>query len=119
MRFALLLYADAAVAAATTESEADDELARYGSIAQELADEGVLRGGEAFLPASDATRVHADDETVTAEAVEAGEVGSRELSGFLLVECDRDRAVEIAGSLPVASHGHVEVRPLRDLPPPT
>ncbi len=80
------------------------------------ADEGVLRGGEAFLPASTACRV-----TMTGEAPEMSDVPSSklELSGFFLVECEEERAIEIAAELPVVTHGEVEVRPLMDMPPPT
>lgn len=115
MRYALLLYADVSAAQAATASQAEAELQRYGQITQDLADEGVLRGGEAFLPASAACRVE-----MTASAPEVSDVPSAELelSGFFLVECSEERALEIAASLPVAAHGRVEVRPLMELPPP-
>lgn len=114
MLYALLLYADVGAARAATRAQADAELQRYGKITQELAHEGVLRGGEAFLPASTAYRV-----TMTGEGRGVSDAPSSqlELSGFFLVECDEDRAIEIAAGLPVASHGEVEVRPLMDMPP--
>ncbi len=38
------------------------------------------------------------------------------LAGFYLLECDSfDRAVEVAGKVPEAAYGLVEVRPLMDL----
>ena len=116
MRHALLLYADVEAARAATRAEADAELARYASITQALADEGVLRGGEAFLPASSGQRVRVVDGDDVVEAVPASQL---ELSGFFLVECDQQRALEIAAALPVATHGRVEVRPLMDLPAPS
>ena len=116
MRYALLLYADVDAARAASRSEADDELARYGGIAQDLADEGVLRGGEAFLPAARGFRVQATPAGATTSQVPSAAL---ELSGFLVVECAEERATEIAASLPVAAHGQVEVRPLLDVPPPT
>lgn len=115
MRWALLLYANVEAAKATTREEAERELARYGRITQELADEGVLRGGEAFLPASFARRVMLDSGDVADVAVPDGPL---ELSGYYLVECDQDRAMEIATIMPVAAHGQVEVRPLMDVPTP-
>lgn len=115
MRYALLLYADVAAAEATTHAEAEAELARYVAITQALADEGVLRGGEAFLPASTGRQVALEGDEVAVRDVPAV---TRELSGFYLVECDEDRAVEIAADLPVAAHGHVEVRPLMEMPTP-
>ena len=115
MRYALLLYADVVAARAATRAQADREMDSYRRITQALAEEGVLRGGEAFLPASQARRVRHDGEQVTAFPVPEGEL---ELSGFFVVECDEDRAEEIAASMPVASHGEVEIRPLLDLPAP-
>lgn len=116
MRYALLLYAEVEAAKASTHERAAAELARYGRITQALADEAVLRGGEAFLPASTAHRVRSADGSTLVEDVPEGDV---ELGGFVLVECDEDRALEIAALLPVSTHGHVEVRPLMELPPPT
>lgn len=111
--FALLLYADAAAAAATTPREAMAELTRYDALTDQLARDGVLRGGEAFLPAAAATTVTIEDgETVVAPV----DATARELSGFYLVDCDGQRALEIAARMPVATHGHVEVRPLLELP---
>lgn len=116
MRYALLLYAEVAAAEAATHAQAEQELARYGQITQELADEGVLRGGEAFLPASAARRIRLDGSDVATEDVPSTD--GLELSGYVLVECDEERALQIAAGLPVATHGQVEVRPLLDVPGP-
>lgn len=116
MRYALLLYADVEAARATTHAQADRELARYAEITQALAAEGVLRGGEAFLPAAMARRVTRDGESTVVTDVPTADL---ELSGYVLVECDEDRAVAIAADLPVATHGQVEVRSLMEVPPPT
>lgn len=116
MRYALLLYADVGAARTATRAQADAELRRYGQITEELADEGVLRGGEAFQPASTACRVETTDAAAGVSEVPSSKL---ELSGFFLVECDEDRAIEIAAELPVATHGEVEVRPLMDVPSPT
>jgi hypothetical protein len=115
MRYALLLFADTAAAQAATAAQAEAELGRYGQITQELADEGVLRGGEAFLPASTGCRVAMGE---VARDVREVPTAKLELSGFFLVECSWERAVEISAGLPVATHGQVEVRPLMDMPPP-
>lgn len=40
----------------------------------------------------------------------------RELSGFYLVDCGEQQALDIAARMPVATHGAVEVRPLMTLP---
>lgn len=111
----MLLYMDPRRAAATTAAEAERELAAYAAITEDLARVGVLRGGEAFMPAATAKIVrapgkgHADDAVVNKDL---------ELSGFYIVACDEDQALEIAARMPVVTHGVVEVRPLLDLPEP-
>lgn len=115
MRYALLLYADVEAARAASREQAAVEFGRYRRITEELAEEGVLRGGEAFLPASTAVRVQS---TGTAPDVSEVPPSKLELSGFFIIECDERRATEIAAGMPVASHGQVEVRPLMDMPAP-
>lgn len=114
MRYALLLYLDPVVAARTTPDEAMAELAVYGTLARELGASGVLAGGEAFMPAESACMVEIRSGSRHISSVMAAE---RELSGFFVVDCDHDRALDIAERMPVARHGAVEVRPLLALPP--
>lgn len=115
MRYVLLLYLDPARAAATTAAEAARELSAYAQITDDLAQAGVLRGGEALLPAGTAKFVRASDGRALTGAMPPNDL---ELSGFYIVECGEDQALEIAARMPVATHGVVEVRPLMDLPGP-
>jgi hypothetical protein len=116
MRYALLIYLDPELARTTDERTAQDELAAYAAITGELQRTGILRGGEAFLPASTAKVVTVQDGR---RVVRAADDAPAELSGFYLVDCDEEQALDIAGRLPVATHGAVEVRPIMDLPAPS
>lgn len=113
MRYALLLYLDPEIARQSTDEQAGRELAAYAAITEELERAGVLLGGEAFMPAETAKVVQVNDGRPEISSVDDS---TRELSGFYLVDCDEDRALDIAGRLPVATHGFVEVRPLMTLP---
>lgn len=113
MRYVLLLYADTERARQTTPEEAAAELAAYGEITEELAAAGILEGGEAFMPAVTGKVVGRRQEQPEISAVG---VSARELSGFYLVDCDEEQALDIAARLPVVTHGVVEVRPLMTLP---
>lgn len=62
MRYALLLYMDPARASAATAAEAQRELSTYAAITEDLARQGVLQGGEAFLPEAMARFVGDSDE---------------------------------------------------------
>jgi hypothetical protein len=115
MRYALLLYLDPEMARLTTEAEAQAEMAVYGQLTAELAEAGMLRGGEAFMPASTAVVVTVENGQ---RRLSAADESPRELSGYYIVECDEDQALDIAARMPVATHGAVEVRPLMDLPGP-
>lgn len=113
MRYALLLYADTERARRTTPEEAAAELGAYAAVTEELQADGVLEGGEAFMPADTAKLVEVRQERPQISPVEAP---ARELSGFYLVDCDEDQALGIAARLPVTTHGAVEVRPLMTPP---
>lgn len=113
MRYALLLYLDPEMARLTTEAEAQAEMAVYRELTAELAEAGVLRGGEAFMPPSAAQVVTVHDGQ---RRLSAADESPRELSGYYIVECDKARALDIAARMPVATHGAVEVRQLMDLP---
>lgn len=115
MRYALLLYIDPEVARRTTDEEAQAELAAHGAITGELAEAGVLIGGEAFMPAATAQVVTMHDGR---RRVSPADEAARELSGLYLVDCDEAQVLDIAARLPVAAHGAVEVRPLMTLPEP-
>lgn len=114
MRYALLLYLDREAAARTTPEEADAELAAYGEITRELAESGLLRGGEALMPARTAIVVGVQD----GRRLTAAGADELELSGFYIIECDEQHAVDVAARMPVATHGAVEVRPVMDMPEP-
>lgn len=112
MRYALLLYLDPVRASAATATEAQRELSTYAAITEDLARDGVLQGGEAFLPRAMSRFVGASDKRQTGRT-------DLELSGFYIVSGDEEQALEIAARMPVVTHGLVEVRPLMDLPEPT
>ncbi len=115
VRYALLLYVDPVRAATTTAEQAERELDRYAAITVDLARSGVLRGVEAFLPAAMARFVRGPGARLEDVVVGDEEL---ELSGFYIVACDEEQALQIAARMPVVGHGMVEVRPLMDLPDP-
>lgn len=80
-----------------------------------LADSGSLLAAEPLHPAHTATTVRVRDGQVQlydGPFAETKEV----LAGFYLVDApDLDAAIEIAGGIPPAKHGSIEVRPVRHL----
>ena len=112
MKYVILLYsnpASRAVWAAGDPGDMRDALAAYAELERELTASGELVAAESL--ADGGVRLHALTPTdgPFAEAKE-------DLAGFFLVDCaSMERAVEIAGRIPEAADGAVEVRPVRDL----
>ncbi|HEY1829583.1 MAG TPA: YciI family protein [Acidimicrobiales bacterium] len=111
MRY-LLLIADVETSAAREATGMNPE---YAAFMKDIAERGVLQGGERLRPTTDATTVRVrDGEVLTtdgpfAETKEA-------LAGYFLVDCkDLDEAIEVAGKIPSASTGAIEVRPIWEM----
>jgi hypothetical protein len=116
MRYAILIYADENPAQEWTEEQRNAEMEAYGEFSKEIANRGLMQGGEPLQSTTTATTVRLrDGEVLTtdgpfAETKEA-------LGGFYLLDCkDLDEAIEVAAKVPTAKHGSIEVRPLMELP---
>jgi len=95
-----------------SEAEKAEGLAIYAALNNDLAASGELLAAEALEDPSAASRVSvADGRTFAGDGpyVETKE----HLAGFYLVEvASRERAIEIAGRIPEAAIGGIEVRPV-------
>lgn len=118
MKYLILIHSNPASRAAW-EKLTDEQRSNFGrshlALNKQLADEGVLAGGEGLQPVDTATRVSVrDGRTITSDGPFA-EV-KEHLAGFYLVDVDTvDEAVAIAARVPDAAFGEVEVRPVYDL----
>jgi hypothetical protein len=118
MKYLCQVWLDERVMSALTDAEKRDLDRQSMTYDQELMDRGHL------LLASPL----ASPETALTLRVRQGELSttdgpfteSREhLGGFLLIEArDFSEAVEIAGKVPIARYGSIEVRALCDIPDP-
>jgi hypothetical protein len=86
------------------------ELAEYGVFGKEYA--GAIQGGNALKPTSTATAVRVrDGKRLTTDGPFAET--KDQLSGYYLIEAkDLDEAIGIAGKIPAARYGCIEVRPI-------
>jgi hypothetical protein len=98
--------------ASFSEEQKAEGLALYAALNNDLAASGELIVAEALESPASASRVSvADGRTVAGDGpyVETKE----HLAGFYLVDvASRERAIEIAGRIPEAAIGGVEVRPV-------
>ena len=86
------------------------ELADYGVFAKEYA--GAILGGHALKPTTTATCVRVrEGQRLTTDGPFAET--KEHLSGYYLVEAnDLDHAITVAGKIPAARYGAIEVRPI-------
>jgi hypothetical protein len=118
VKYLILIYGNPesrAIWESFTDEERAEGFAYYGRLTEELAASGELIVTEALADASETKRVAVrEGRTVATDGPfpEAKEL----LAGFYLLECQSmDRAIEIAGRVPEAQMGLVEVRPVMDL----
>ncbi|MEW6460357.1 MAG: YciI family protein [Pseudomonadota bacterium] len=112
MKYLCLVYANEQELHSSPDSPHDSECQAY---AQQVQGSGRMLAAEALQPVQTATtvRMRAGRLTITdgpfAETKE-------QLAGFYLIEArDLNEALQLAGHIPAARVGCVEVRPVRDL----
>jgi hypothetical protein len=112
MKYMLLIYDDEREWGALSEAERQKIYGEYRNLIEELGSKGQFLGGDQLQPTTTATsiRVRNGKQVVTdgpfAETRE-------QLGGYFLIEAkDLDEANSIAGRIPSARLGTVEVRPV-------
>jgi hypothetical protein len=115
MRYAMLICGDEKAMLSADPADASAMLGEYGKFGEEMAERGVLQGGERLRPTTDATSVRVrDGEVLTTDGPFAET--KEQIGGFYLVDCkDLDDAIEIASKIPGARDGTIEVRPIWDM----
>jgi hypothetical protein len=110
MEYLLIIAADESVV--LSQPEMEDVTAAYDKFGENAAARGVLRGGARLRPSTDATTVRVrNGELLTTDGPFAET--KEQLAGYYLVDCKNlDEAIEVAGQIPGASTGSIEVRPL-------
>jgi hypothetical protein len=115
MRYLCLVYADEAKLNAMPQAEVDALIDEVLANNEELRASGHLVMAEALEQVDAAITVRVRDGRLSATDGPFAET-NEQLGGFLLVEArDLNEAVRIAGRIPGARVGSVEVRPVIDL----
>ena len=114
MGYLLLLAGDESVV--NTANEGDEGMSpEYAEFVKDLAERGVLQGGERLRPTADATTVRVRDGEVLSTDGPYAET-KEQLAGFFMVDCKNlDEAIEVAALIPGAKFGSVEVRPIWEM----
>jgi hypothetical protein len=115
MQYLCLVYADEARLAAMPQREIDALIDETNANNEELRSSGHLLLAQALEQVDGAVTVRVRDGRLSATAGPFAET-VEQLGGFLLIEArDLNEAVRIAGRIPSARLGSVEVRPVIDL----
>jgi len=112
MRYVLTIYGDESQGAEMTPEQGREMLAAYAAFGAEAGDRIIA--GDGLEPTSTATTVRVrEGERVLTDGPFAET--KEQLAGFYLVECaNLDEAIDLAGKIPGARFGSVEVRPVMD-----
>jgi hypothetical protein len=108
MQYLLLIYEEEKRFAHLGKSDFEKELAEYQAFGKEHA--AAIKGGDALQPTSAATTVRMrNGKRLTTDGPFAET--KEQLGGYYLVEAgDLDEALEMAGKIPGARYGSIEVR---------
>jgi hypothetical protein len=113
MKYMLLIYADEG---AWTETEWEQCYQESTQLAHQLKSKGQYLAASPLLPVSTATSVRVRDEKRLVTDGPFAET-REQLGGYFLVDAsDLDEAIEIAGRIPGARKGTVEIRPVLEVP---
>jgi hypothetical protein len=117
MQFVCLIYSDPK-SVFDNSPESNALLAQVGPHDAKLRESGHMLASQALVLPDEAVTVRVRDGRMSATDgpfMETKEV----LGGFILIEAaDRDEAVQIAGGMPFAKLGAIEVRPVVDFSKP-
>ncbi len=113
MQYLLLIYETEANRAQVKPGEMGKMMAEYKTFTESIVGSGHYKGGNALEPTSTATTVRLRDGKVVSTDGPFAET-REQLGGYYLVEAKNlDEAISIAGRIPSAKWGSVEVRPIR------
>jgi hypothetical protein len=115
MQYLCLVYADEARLAVMPQSELDALIDEVLANNEELQASGQLILAQALEQVAAATTVRVRDGKLSATAGPFAET-TEQLGGFVFIEArDLNEAIRIAGRIPSARVGSIEVRPVIDL----
>jgi hypothetical protein len=106
VEYLLMIYAD------PNQEDDPQQLAGYGAFTEEVAQKGVLRGGNRLRRAPEAKTVSVrNGKALTTDGPYAET--KEQLGGYYLLDCKSfDEALEFAAKVPGARDGFIEVRPV-------
>ena len=117
MRYLCLIYDDERKWGTMPKSEADTMMAEYGSFTEGIKKTGQYIGGEALQPTQSATTVRVRNGKISSTDGPFAET-KEQLGGYYLINAkDLNEAIQVAGRIPSAKIGSIEIRPIMEIHP--
>jgi len=117
MKYVALVYYQESIINAMGEKEWHDLNQECVAGVERLTSQGHYLAGQALQPTDSATTVRRRGDEILISDGPFAET-KEQLAGFYLLEArDLDEALQLAGRIPPARFGSIEVRPVRELPP--
>ncbi len=112
MQYLLLIYGQESDWTNLTAAQSAAMQKEYGQFGKEIVESGKHLGSNRLTPVASATTVRVRDGKRVITDGPFAET-KEQLGGYYLVEAkDLDEAIALAGRIPAARHGSVEVRPI-------
>lgn len=112
MRYVLLIYVNEEVIQQLPPEERATYFQDYGMFEGNVQQRGIKAGGEPLQPISTSTTVRLRDGQALITDGPFAET-KEQLAGFYVLECkDLDEAIALAGKMPDAKYGSIEIRPV-------
>jgi hypothetical protein len=118
MRYLCLIYESEQHAANATQAQTEAVIQEYGAFTEDIAKSGNLIAGDALQPTTTATSVRIRNGKVSTTDGPFAET-KEQLGGYYLINAkDLNEAIQIAGRIPSAKTGTIEVRPVMEFDQP-
>jgi hypothetical protein len=116
MQYLLMIYHVENETTPVDDAAAAARHAEYGKFTQDIIASGTFRAGNALQPVSTATTVRVrDGKTITTDGPFAET--REQLGGYYLIDAEHlDDAITVAGRIPGARVGSIEIRPVFVVP---
>ena len=116
MKYLCLIYADETVWDRLPKSDEVNMMAEYRAFGEDIKRSGQYVSGSRLHPSTSATTVRVRNGSMSTTDGPYAET-KEQLGGFYLIEArDLNEAVQVAGRIPGARMGSIEVRPIWEPP---
>lgn len=114
MKYLCLIYDEEKKIAAMSKTESDAFMGEYFAFSEGIQKSGHMLGGNALQPVQTATTVRVRNGKASTTDGPFAET-KEQMGGYYLIEArDLNDAVQVAGRIPSAKTGSVEVRPIME-----